>query len=727
MRVFDRGKVSFHMACGNSPGQGCRLVTSMNMFAQDRQVGKGIAAPVACRIEHWKKIIMRAALRARNKKESSSIFELVRHFSNASFVAIVAAMIVVTIVLTLFYRRLALRDLAAMGERQNVALTQAFMNSILTQLSGFLATADRLNDDELRAHDETAKLHKTVIAGMKGVSVVRIKIYSPKGRTVFSTEGKQIGENKAGNAGFLAARSGHVISEITHRETFSSFEGVIENRDLISSYVPIRGGPAGIRVEAVFELYQDITPLLESTKETQRLLTLGVIVVLAGLYLMLMFIVRRADKIMRQQEIQRNAAEHGLAARTKELERSYHDTQTLHQIGRTILQTPDHRVALQSILAHCLAAGAFHVGIIRLVEPGTQNYRLAAHLGYRDAANIESHHAGLYDGASGRLTAKMMAAREPVVDENVQEGTGLRTFKKEDVQAAVVVPVQAEDQILGVLQLGSRTAKKVQPDELRFLASVGNLIGIAAQKHLMLENIVEAKGKLELTVKDLERSNTELERFAYVASHDLQEPLRMITGYTNLLAKRYRGKLDASADEFIGFAVDGANRMRVLINDLLTYSRVGSQGRKLAPTDCERVLSQTLAGLDWAIQESAAKVTYDPLPTVNGDDVQLSQLFQNLIGNALKYRNSHGAVVHIGCRRCDNEWLFSVRDNGIGIDPRFAERIFLIFQRLHTREQYPGTGIGLAVCRRIVERHGGKIWVESETGKGSTFYFTLPV
>jgi light-regulated signal transduction histidine kinase (bacteriophytochrome) len=314
-----------------------------------------------------------------------------------------------------------------------------------------------------------------------------------------------------------------------------------------------------------------------------------------------------------------------------------------------------------------------------------------------------------------------------VVDENVQEGTGLRTFKKEDVQAAVVVPVQAEDQILGVLQLGSRTAKKVQPDELRFLASVGNLIGIAAQKHLMLENIVEAKGKLELTVKDLERSNTELERFAYVASHDLQEPLRMITGYTNLLAKRYRGKLDASADEFIGFAVDGANRMRVLINDLLTYSRVGSQGRKLAPTDCERVLSQTLAGLDWAIQESAAKVTYDPLPTVNGDDVQLSQLFQNLIGNALKYRNSHGAVVHIGCRRCDNEWLFSVRDNGIGIDPRFAERIFLIFQRLHTREQYPGTGIGLAVCRRIVERHGGKIWVESETGKGSTFYFTLPV
>jgi light-regulated signal transduction histidine kinase (bacteriophytochrome) len=217
-----------------------------------------------------------------------------------------------------------------------------------------------------------------------------------------------------------------------------------------------------------------------------------------------------------------------------------------------------------------------------------------------------------------------------------------------------------------------------------------------------------------------------LQQFAYVASHDLQEPLRMITGYTNLLAKRYRGKLDASADEFIDFAVDGANRMRVLINDLLTYSRVGTHSSKPAPTDCELVLSQTLAGLELAIRESGATVTHDALPTVNGDEVQLGQLFQNLIGNALKYRNEHEPAVHIGCERRDNDWLLSVCDNGIGIDPRFAERIFVIFQRLHTREQYPGTGIGLAVCKRIVERHGGKIWVESEPGKGSTFYFTLP-
>jgi PAS domain S-box-containing protein len=236
----------------------------------------------------------------------------------------------------------------------------------------------------------------------------------------------------------------------------------------------------------------------------------------------------------------------------------------------------------------------------------------------------------------------------------------------------------------------------------------------------------QAQEALATRTAQLERSNAELQQFAYVASHDLQEPLRMITGYTNLLAKRYHGKLDDSADEFIAFAVDGANRMRMLINDLLTYSRVDSQGKKPVPVDCELILSQTLAALGPAIQESAGKVTHDRLPTVNGDDVQLGQLFQNLIGNALKYRNSVPPIVHIGCRRRQDDWLFSIRDNGIGIDPRFAEKIFVIFQRLHTREQYPGTGIGLAVCKRIIERHGGRIWVESELGQGSTFYFTLP-
>lgn len=225
---------------------------------------------------------------------------------------------------------------------------------------------------------------------------------------------------------------------------------------------------------------------------------------------------------------------------------------------------------------------------------------------------------------------------------------------------------------------------------------------------------------------DLKRSNAELEQFAYVASHDLQEPLRMVASFTQLLAKRYRGKLDRDADDFIGFAVDGANRMQVLINDLLAFSRVGTRGRLFAATDCEAVLSHTLANLTTTLQETGAVVTHDPLPTVMADEVQLGQLLQNLLANALKFRGQDSLRVHIAAQRQGDEWIFSVQDNGIGIAPEHQERIFSIFQRLHRREEFPGTGLGLALCRKIAERHGGRIWVDSEPGRGSTFYFSIP-
>jgi PAS domain S-box-containing protein len=235
-----------------------------------------------------------------------------------------------------------------------------------------------------------------------------------------------------------------------------------------------------------------------------------------------------------------------------------------------------------------------------------------------------------------------------------------------------------------------------------------------------------AEEALSAHARELARSNDDLQQFAYVASHDLQEPLRMVASYTQLLARRYRGALDADADEFIAFAVDGVTRMQALINDLLAYSRVGSRESERAPVSLEEVLGRVLHTLSPATQTEGATVTHDPLPTVQGDAGQLAQLFQNLIGNAIKFRGADPPRVHVSARHEDGGWVVSVRDNGIGIAPEFATRIFAIFQRLHSRTEYPGTGIGLAICRKIVERHGGRIWVESEPGHGSTFNFTLP-
>ena len=235
-----------------------------------------------------------------------------------------------------------------------------------------------------------------------------------------------------------------------------------------------------------------------------------------------------------------------------------------------------------------------------------------------------------------------------------------------------------------------------------------------------------AEEKLKVTLADLERSNQELEQFAYVASHDLQEPLRMVSSYTQLLARRYQGKLGADADEFIAYAVDGASRMQGLITDLLAYSRVGTRTKGFELTDCQAVLDLALANLRAAIDTSGAVVTHELLPTVMADRLQLVQLFQNLVGNAIKFHVEEPPRIHVSAEKKAGEWEFLVRDNGIGIDPQYAERIFVIFQRLHTREEYSGgTGIGLAICKKIVERRGGRIWVESQLGKGSTFHFTI--
>jgi light-regulated signal transduction histidine kinase (bacteriophytochrome) len=231
---------------------------------------------------------------------------------------------------------------------------------------------------------------------------------------------------------------------------------------------------------------------------------------------------------------------------------------------------------------------------------------------------------------------------------------------------------------------------------------------------------------LKAQTDNLARSNDELDRFACVASHDLQEPLRMVTRFTQLLSERYSGELDETARDYIHFAKDGATRMQEMVRNLLEYARVNSKDIELRPTDCRAVVSSVLQDLRAAIEESGALVEADPLPVVTADPVRLGQLFQNLIGNAIKFRGQAAPRVRISAADTRVDWLFSVRDNGIGIDPRQAGRVFEIYQRLHTNTEYPGAGIGLAICKKVVERHGGRIWVESQPGAGSTFFFTLP-
>jgi PAS domain S-box-containing protein len=276
--------------------------------------------------------------------------------------------------------------------------------------------------------------------------------------------------------------------------------------------------------------------------------------------------------------------------------------------------------------------------------------------------------------------------------------------------------------------------RSLWPDgSIHWLAAKGRGYYDATGKAVRLEGVVldiserkRAEQELKKTLADLERSNKELEQFAYVASHDLQEPLRMVSSYTQLLARRYKDKLDQDANEFIDFAVDGANRMQRLINDLLMYSRVSTRGQPPEPVDTFSALGQAIANLGMAIDDNHAMISNDELPVVMADESQIVQVFQNLIANGIKFHGTEAPRIHISAAEKGNEWVFSVRDNGIGIAPEYHSRLFVIFQRLHGHDQYPGTGIGLAVCKRIVERHGGRIWVESEADKGSTFYFTLP-
>ncbi len=412
----------------------------------------------------------------------------------------------------------------------------------------------------------------------------------------------------------------------------------------------------------------------------------------------------------------RKQAEEALRQALEHSQQREAEIAALLSAARAVLENRLFDDTAQSIFQACKEAIGATAGYVALLnESGEENEVL-----FLDSGGLPCSVDPELPMPIRGLRAEAYRSGQPVYDNQFARSAWTQYLPDGHVemQNVLFAPLMIEGKAAGLLGLANKPHGFGARDA-QIAAAFSEIASVALQNSLNLQALEESRATLL-------RSNADLEHFAYVVSHDLNEPLRMISSYLSLLDRRYGEELDETAREFIAYAVDGAQRLHEMIKAILDYSRIGAQGEAVTPTDCDALLTQILTRLQLVIQESGAVVTRDPLPVIMADEAQLAQVLQNLIANALKFRGAQSPRVHISARRHGDKWLLSVRDNGIGIDPQSSERIFLMFQRLHTQAEYPGSGIGLALCRRIVERHGGRIWVESQPGEGSTFYFTLP-
>jgi signal transduction histidine kinase len=395
-----------------------------------------------------------------------------------------------------------------------------------------------------------------------------------------------------------------------------------------------------------------------------------------------------------------------------------------HGVTRVVAEAPNIEHAIPQILRQACENLGWPVGTMWMVEDPPTHLKCVEvwHAVQEGFAAFEAETRKLRLGPGEGLAGRVWRNRQAVWISDVADEPGfLRAgaAEKAGLHGAFGFPVLVGLEMFGVIEFFSREIEEEDHTWIEIAMAMGTQIGLFIER-------TRAQERLRRATANLERSNTELQQFAYIASHDLNEPLRMITSYLQLLGEKPKEKLDERSQEFIGFAVDGAKRMRALIADLLEYSRLDVRTDSFGSTKSEEVLQSVLQNLKVAAHENSAVIEHCPMPEVLADPVQLAQVFQNLIGNAIKFHGAEAPHIQVGAERNGREWIFSVRDNGIGVDPKYFERIFQIFQRLHTRQEYSGTGIGLAICKKIIERHGGRIWVESAPGRGATFFFTLP-
>lgn len=410
------------------------------------------------------------------------------------------------------------------------------------------------------------------------------------------------------------------------------------------------------------------------------------------------------------------AAHESLRAAGDEARTLAQENQILGEIGRIISSSLDINEVYSGFADQVRRLIDFDRLSISLVNLDDYTFTNAYILG----EDVEGRQVGDVISLEGTVTSEAVRSKRSMIIQGDPMELREQYPNLLGFPSIVLAPLIYRRQLFGVLNARSSKVNAYTEEDAEIMSRVASQITPAIANSLLYADIVRTQG-------DLARSNSDLEQFAYAASHDLQEPLRTITAYLGLVKDRYAGDLDENAQEFIEFAVDGAERMRTLINDLLEYSRVNVQERPLESVSCDDALNTALRSLNQAIERNGAVVRTSPLPVITGDESQLNRLFQNLLSNALKFRGDRNPEIRVWAELQGDEWIFAVQDNGIGIAPEYQEKVFGMFSRLHSRAQYEGTGVGLALCSKIAQRHGGRIWVESDVGKGATFRFNVPV